>query len=128
MLIPVLDNEKHYWVGRDELEKLLRKGEGWLKASEVEEVLQAAGVQRPEPRPRDVLAAAQEVEARQAELAAPVRRHGIEQGHDHVSAPRIQRRAGEEAAERLDEIGLAHDEGGRPSFSGRSDSGRRMGG
>jgi SAM-dependent methyltransferase len=30
VLIPVLDNDKHYWVGQDELEKLLRKGEGWL--------------------------------------------------------------------------------------------------
>jgi 2-polyprenyl-3-methyl-5-hydroxy-6-metoxy-1,4-benzoquinol methylase len=30
VLIPVLDNDKHYWVGEDELEKLLRKGEGWL--------------------------------------------------------------------------------------------------
>ena len=32
VLIPVLDTEKHYWVGRDELEKLLKKGEGWLAA------------------------------------------------------------------------------------------------
>ncbi len=30
VLIPVLDNEKHYWVGEDEIEKLLRRGEGWL--------------------------------------------------------------------------------------------------
>lgn len=30
VLIPVLDNDKHYWVGNDEVEKLLRKGEGWL--------------------------------------------------------------------------------------------------
>lgn len=30
VLIPVLDNEKHYWVGDDEVEKLLRHGEGWL--------------------------------------------------------------------------------------------------
>jgi 3' terminal RNA ribose 2'-O-methyltransferase Hen1 len=30
VLIPVLDNDKHYWVGDDEVEKLLRKGEGWL--------------------------------------------------------------------------------------------------
>lgn len=30
VLIPVLDNEKHYWVGDDEVEKLLRRGEGWL--------------------------------------------------------------------------------------------------
>jgi 3' terminal RNA ribose 2'-O-methyltransferase Hen1 len=30
MLIPVLDNEKHYWVAQDEIEKLLKRGEGWL--------------------------------------------------------------------------------------------------
>jgi 3' terminal RNA ribose 2'-O-methyltransferase Hen1 len=30
VLIPVLDDQKHYWVGKDEIEKLLRHGEGWL--------------------------------------------------------------------------------------------------
>ena len=30
VLIPVLDNNKHYWVAEDETEKLLRHGEGWL--------------------------------------------------------------------------------------------------
>jgi len=30
VLIPVLDNEKHYWVGEDEIQKLLNRGEGWL--------------------------------------------------------------------------------------------------
>lgn len=30
VLIPVFDNEKHYFVGDDELEKLLTKGAGWL--------------------------------------------------------------------------------------------------
>lgn len=30
VLVPVLDNEKHYWVGDDEVEKLLRHGSGWL--------------------------------------------------------------------------------------------------
>lgn len=30
VLVPVLDAEKHYWVGDEEVEKLLRKGEGWL--------------------------------------------------------------------------------------------------
>ena len=32
VLVPVLDNEKHYWVGDDEVEKLLKRGEGWLPA------------------------------------------------------------------------------------------------
>lgn len=31
VLLPVLDDDKHYWVGEDELEKLLRRGEGWLE-------------------------------------------------------------------------------------------------
>lgn len=30
VLIPVFDNGKHYFVGDDELEKLLQKGAGWL--------------------------------------------------------------------------------------------------
>ncbi|HLI72058.1 MAG TPA: 3' terminal RNA ribose 2'-O-methyltransferase Hen1 [Ktedonobacteraceae bacterium] len=31
VLIPVLDNEKHYWIGSDEVEKLLLRGKGWLE-------------------------------------------------------------------------------------------------
>lgn len=30
VLIAALDRAKHYWVGRDEIDKLLAKGEGWL--------------------------------------------------------------------------------------------------
>lgn len=30
VLIPVFDSRKHYFVGEDEIEKLLAKGEGWL--------------------------------------------------------------------------------------------------
>jgi len=30
VLIPVFDNQKHYYVGDDEVEKLLAKGQGWL--------------------------------------------------------------------------------------------------
>ncbi len=32
VLIPVLDDDKHYWVGDDEVAKLVRHGEGWLAA------------------------------------------------------------------------------------------------
>lgn len=39
VLIPVLDAEKHYWVGDDELEKLLRHGEGWLAGHPEKEVI-----------------------------------------------------------------------------------------
>jgi len=37
VLVPVLDNEKHYWVGDEEVEKLLRRGEGWLAAHPLRE-------------------------------------------------------------------------------------------
>ncbi len=30
VLLPVLDDDKHYWVGDDEVDKLLRHGEAWL--------------------------------------------------------------------------------------------------
>ncbi|WP_037619997.1 3' terminal RNA ribose 2'-O-methyltransferase Hen1 [Streptomyces aureus] len=30
VLLPVLDDSKHYWVSSDEVDKLLRAGEGWL--------------------------------------------------------------------------------------------------
>ncbi len=30
VLMPVLDNSQHYWVGEEEIAKLLRKGEPWL--------------------------------------------------------------------------------------------------
>src|SRR5207244_3372101 len=32
VLLPVLDNDKHYFVGEAEIEKLLSHGEGWLPA------------------------------------------------------------------------------------------------
>jgi 3' terminal RNA ribose 2'-O-methyltransferase Hen1 len=32
VLIPVLDDDKHYWVSDDEVEKLLRHGKDWLAA------------------------------------------------------------------------------------------------
>ncbi len=39
VLIPVLDAEKHYWVGDDEVEKLLRRGEGWLSSHPEREMI-----------------------------------------------------------------------------------------
>ncbi len=32
VLIPVLDDEKHYYIGDEEVDKLLRVGEGWLNS------------------------------------------------------------------------------------------------
>lgn len=32
VLVPVLDNQKHYFISGDEVDKLLRKGDGWLSS------------------------------------------------------------------------------------------------
>jgi 3' terminal RNA ribose 2'-O-methyltransferase Hen1 len=32
VLIPVFDRQKHYWIGEDEVEKLLRNGKDWLSS------------------------------------------------------------------------------------------------
>lgn len=39
VLIPVLDNDQHYWVGENEVEKLLRHGKGWLESHPAFEVI-----------------------------------------------------------------------------------------
>ncbi|MDJ0615140.1 MAG: 3' terminal RNA ribose 2'-O-methyltransferase Hen1 [Rhizobiaceae bacterium] len=39
VLVPVLDNAKHYWIDREEIEKLLAKGEGWLKDHPAKELI-----------------------------------------------------------------------------------------
>ncbi len=64
VLIPVLDAEKHYWVGQDEVEKLLRKGEGWLAGHPHKEAI----VNRYLPRQRQL---AREALARLAEEDNP---------------------------------------------------------
>jgi 3' terminal RNA ribose 2'-O-methyltransferase Hen1 len=37
ILIPVLDDQKHYWVGDEEVEKLVRHGMGWLEGHPLRE-------------------------------------------------------------------------------------------
>ncbi|MEM6971623.1 MAG: 3' terminal RNA ribose 2'-O-methyltransferase Hen1 [Pseudomonadota bacterium] len=39
VLVPVLDNAKHWWIDRDEIEKLLAKGEGWLAEHPARELI-----------------------------------------------------------------------------------------
>ncbi|MER5936390.1 3' terminal RNA ribose 2'-O-methyltransferase Hen1 [Streptomyces sp. NPDC001928] len=39
VLLPVLDDAKHYWVSPDEVDKLLRAGEGWLPGHPEQKVI-----------------------------------------------------------------------------------------
>lgn len=55
VLIPVLDNEKHYWVSEDEIEKLLRRGEGWLGAHPAKELIVSRYLKRQRHLTREAL-------------------------------------------------------------------------
>lgn len=56
VLLPVLDNEKHYWVGADEIEKLMAKGEGWLAAHPEREVIVRRYLRRKQSLVREAMA------------------------------------------------------------------------
>jgi len=85
VLVPVLDAEKHYWIGQDEVDKLLRKGKGWLAThpnrEEIvkrylprqrqlarEALAQLAEDDNPDPDARDEVRAEEE-----AKMEAPIR-------------------------------------------------------
>jgi 3' terminal RNA ribose 2'-O-methyltransferase Hen1 len=56
VLIPVLDNEKHYWVGDDEIEKLLKRGEGWLPGHPEKDLIVSRYLKRQRGLTREALA------------------------------------------------------------------------
>ena len=55
VLIPVLDNEKHYWVANDEIEKLLKRGEGWLGAHPEKDLIVSRYLKRQRSLTREAL-------------------------------------------------------------------------
>ena len=55
VLIPVLDNEKHYWVSDDEIEKLLRRGEGWLATHPAKDLIVSRYLKRQHNLTREAL-------------------------------------------------------------------------
>ena len=56
VLVPVLDDEKHYWVTQDEVDKLLRYGEGWLSAHPERELIAARYLKHQRGLVREALA------------------------------------------------------------------------
>ncbi|XVV06087.1 3' terminal RNA ribose 2'-O-methyltransferase Hen1 [Actinosynnema sp. CA-248983] len=49
VLLPVLDGGKHYWVDEDEVDKLLRAGDGWLAAHPDRELITTRYLARKKP-------------------------------------------------------------------------------
>jgi 3' terminal RNA ribose 2'-O-methyltransferase Hen1 len=84
VLVPVLDDAKHYYVGEDEVEKLLRRGAGWLADHPERAEIAERYLKRRRSLVRDALARL--VEEEQAEEIAP-----------HEAAPADQAEASVEA-------------------------------
>lgn len=66
VLLPVLDDAKHYWVSEDEVGKLLRAGEGWLPDHPEREVI----TRRYLAHQRSMVEEATELLAAEAQLSA----------------------------------------------------------
>jgi 3' terminal RNA ribose 2'-O-methyltransferase Hen1 len=73
VLIPVLDNDKHYWVGEDEIEKLLKRGEGWLGQHPEKELIVARYLKRQRSLTREALERLEEEAAPEEEAQASTR-------------------------------------------------------
>jgi 3' terminal RNA ribose 2'-O-methyltransferase Hen1 len=56
VLLPVLDDDKHYWVGPDEVDKLLRRGGDWLAAHPERELIAGRYLRHDRKLTRDALA------------------------------------------------------------------------
>jgi 3' terminal RNA ribose 2'-O-methyltransferase Hen1 len=72
VLIPVLDDDKHYWVGDDEVEKLLRHGEGWLREHPERELITARYLKHQKRLAREALSQLIGEEEPEADEAAEV--------------------------------------------------------
>jgi 3' terminal RNA ribose 2'-O-methyltransferase Hen1 len=56
VLLPVLDDDKHYWVGADEVDKLLRRGGAWLASHPDRELIAHRYLRHDRRLTRDALA------------------------------------------------------------------------
>jgi 3' terminal RNA ribose 2'-O-methyltransferase Hen1 len=104
VLIPVLDDEKHYWVGDDEVEKLLRRGEDWLPAHPERELIVNRYLKRLRSLTQDVLARLADED--QLDPDADEARHALEEAveeriglnrREHVLVRAVAVRDGEDA-------------------------------
>lgn len=93
VLIPALDAQKHYWVGDDELEKLLSKAGGWLGEHPRKEEIAQRYLKRKPSLVKEALARLAPEEIEEADT-------------DRAEAPKLQAEEALEAPMRLNDIRL----------------------
>jgi 3' terminal RNA ribose 2'-O-methyltransferase Hen1 len=105
VLLPVLDDDKHYWVGPDEVDKLLRRGGSWLPSHAERELitrrylrhdrrLTLDALQRllaDEPEDPDEVEAAHDTEEEQVERPLSLNEQRLNAVIDQIKAARARR-------------------------------------
>ena len=81
VLIPVLDREKHYWVGDDEVQKLLQSGQDWLSEHPEKELIASRYLKRRRSLARMAL---EQLSAGELEMQGSISRRQFE---DEMEAP-----------------------------------------
>ncbi|MDL2220668.1 3' terminal RNA ribose 2'-O-methyltransferase Hen1, partial [Eubacteriales bacterium OttesenSCG-928-N14] len=107
VLIPVFDRRKHYWIGRDEVDKLLRNGEDWLDTHPEKEFIThryVAGRRRLAQLALKELSIAQMDDGQAGAVAQPV---SDEVEDAAVSAPNLNTRRLQSVVQVLKEHGVS---------------------
>ena len=78
VLIPVLDLQKHYFIGPDEIDKLLARGEGWLSTHPDRELIIRRYLRRKRSLAAEAIARLAESDAPEEEEEAPTEAAGGE--------------------------------------------------
>ncbi|MGO9486867.1 MAG: 3' terminal RNA ribose 2'-O-methyltransferase Hen1 [Rhodomicrobium sp.] len=94
VLIPVLDLQKHYFIGQDEIEKLLARGEGWLSAHPDRELIAHRYLRRKRSLATEAIARLAEADA------APDVEEEAEDAAASGEAPELPKDAAEERLEK----------------------------
>jgi 3' terminal RNA ribose 2'-O-methyltransferase Hen1 len=92
VLVPVLDNDKHYYVGEEEVGKLLRHGEGWLAKHPEKNMIASRYLQRKQHLTR--LALLRLTEEEEQDVDASEEKHADEEAAVEQTISLNERRIG----------------------------------
>ena len=79
VLMPVLDDEKHYWVGDAEIEKLLKHGNDWLAAHPEQESIVRRYLKHQRQLTREALAQLREEDAQETDESGQAQEEQVEE-------------------------------------------------
>ncbi len=80
ILMPVLDDEKHYWVGEAEIEKLLKHGEDWLAEHPAQESIARRYLKHQRHLTHEALAQLREEDAQEMSEATQAEKETVVEG------------------------------------------------